>query len=204
MLMLDEKPLGFTPDALNVLFEDNKSKLGADNVQGAIDKVVENLSSLNTKLTKLIDGTTPKKLPNGLSAIKVPAGTQIQQVTMLNNMRGIASNDNGVVVAYISDYSGNDTYVITATASDTTWGYVAKISMRTMQNVKCIYNSSNSLFVPETIPNFTSQVVLNGRNNRTGAIYALWYDASVKAFRIASTISGAAPNNGDYCYLMFW
>lgn len=68
------------------------------------------------------------------------------------------------------------------------------------------YSSADSYFpitgdTPE--PVFGEQITLAGRNIRNGAIYALWYDTTVKAFRVGGTIAGDAPQNGDSLYVQY-
>ena len=41
------------------------------------------------------------------------------------------------------------------------------------------------------------QLTLVGRNGSNGAIYAIWYDITVNAFRVAAVISGPEPTNGQ-------
>lgn len=70
-------------------------------------------------------------------------------------------------------------------------------------NTRLYYNATNNYFpiptgVRKPTSNFSNfQLTLVARNRETGALYTIWYDYSVSAFRIGSTISGNAPSAGQ-------
>lgn len=66
-----------------------------------------------------------------------------------------------------------------------------------MYTASIVYNSTSGYFPLTVYPKTTGQICCIGRNVSTGAIYSLWYDVSVHAFRIATTLSGSAPSNGQ-------
>ena len=49
-----------------------------------------------------------------------------------------------------------------------------------------------------------AQITTVGRNINNGAVYALWYDSSVRGFRVGGTISGDAPQNGESVYVQYF
>lgn len=69
------------------------------------------------------------------------------------------------------------------------------------------YSSTDRCFplsvgTPE--PALRAQITMVGRNISNGAIYALWYDSSVRGIRFGGTISGDAPQNGESVYVQYF
>ena len=69
------------------------------------------------------------------------------------------------------------------------------------------YSSTDGCFplavgTPE--PALRAQITTVGRNISNGAVYAVWYDSSVRGFRVGGTISGDAPQNGESIYVQYF
>ena len=67
------------------------------------------------------------------------------------------------------------------------------------------YSGVDSYFpIPQGTPGpSATQVSVVARNIANGAIYALWYDASVPCFRVGGIISGDAPTDGNMVYVQY-
>ena len=75
------------------------------------------------------------------------------------------------------------------------WDEYALGSM--MVTEELTYSSTDSYFPVTGTPKNGVQICVLGRNISSGAIYALWYSHTQRAFRIGATLTGNAPSNGD-------
>lgn len=68
--------------------------------------------------------------------------------------------------------------------------------------VRLDYDTTNSRYnIPSGTPTPTgtnAQLTLVARNISTGALYVVWYDASVTAFKVGSVISGSSPSASSH------
>lgn len=47
------------------------------------------------------------------------------------------------------------------------------------------------------------QMSVIARNTSTGALYVLWYDNSIRGFRVGKVLDGSSPTNGQSCVIWY-
>lgn len=119
--------------------------------------------------------------------------TKVKQITDITELETTVSQLSGSMLEVQGDVS---TLAGAVTALDSEVDEVASKQVSFLT----IYDATNGYFkIPDTIqpPREGHQITITCRNTNTGALYVLWYDSSVTAFKVAKILDGAAPVQGN-------